>query len=166
MTQVADPLCMFSAIRVFVGGQLCEYFQDRPPLAIMMSRFKPVWRHIQYSMGNHPISPDDGSRLALAAGESRRLIISRPHGFLKQQSGRLFTSSRGRAPAGGTSLGASRPRGGRAPAEIGRPARRLDASPRGRTPGGGIFPFGTAASSALADGRRTSPTRRRRGFGR
>ena len=41
---------MFSAIRVFVGGQLCEDFQELPPLASMISRFKPVWRHIQDSM--------------------------------------------------------------------------------------------------------------------
>ena len=76
---------MFSAIRVFVGGQLCEDFQELPPLASMMSRFKPAWRQIQDSMENHPISPVDGSRLALAAGESRRLIISLPCGLLRQQ---------------------------------------------------------------------------------
>ena len=47
LTPVADPLCMFIAIRVFVGCQLCEDFQELPPLASMMNRFKPVWRQIQ-----------------------------------------------------------------------------------------------------------------------
>ena len=91
LTPIAHPACMFSQARLYLGGQLVETLDENQVLSTLVDRFKPAWRHITDSMENHVINPADGSRLALRANQSRRLIFELPFGLLKQENGFLFT---------------------------------------------------------------------------
>ena len=50
----ADPLAMFTAARLYMGGQLVEDIQELGVVSVMLDYFKPLGRRQDDNMQNHP----------------------------------------------------------------------------------------------------------------
>ena len=87
LTPVAHPMAMFENVRLYIGGQVAENMDNVTVLGNLLDLFKPTTRRLAESLENHPIKNEGNGdeRLAIQAGQTRRVIMELPLGFFKQR---------------------------------------------------------------------------------
>ena len=85
LTPTAHPMAMFENVRLYIGGQVAENMDHVTVLGNLLDLFKPVTRRVAESMENHPLTGNVDERLAIQAGQTRRVIMDLPLGFFKQR---------------------------------------------------------------------------------
>ena len=85
LTPTAHPMAMFENVRLYIGGQVAENIDNVTVLGNLMDLFKPVTRRVAESLENHPLAGNVDERLAIQAGQTRRVIMGLPLGFFKQR---------------------------------------------------------------------------------
>ena len=85
LTPVAHPMAMFENVRLYIGGQVAENMDNVTVLGNLLDLFKPITRRVAESLENHPLGSNVDDRLAIQAGQTRRVIMDLPLGFFKQR---------------------------------------------------------------------------------
>ena len=87
MTPIAPPLAMFSRLRLYVAGVLCEDITEVGALTMLLERMKPAARRLNDSMEAHPMTGatlSDENYAPMAGGTARKVLVDLPFGILKQ----------------------------------------------------------------------------------
>ena len=88
LVPIAHPMSMFTNIKLYAGGQLCENIEELGPLANILDKLKPYVRRVNDSMMSHVIVGGSGhldARTPMAASASRRCILELPLGVFRTQ---------------------------------------------------------------------------------
>ena len=85
LTPTAHPMAMFENVRLYIGGQVAENMDHVTVLGNLLDLFKPVTRRVAESLENHPLTGNVDERLAIQAGQTRRVIVDLPLGFFRQR---------------------------------------------------------------------------------
>ena len=84
LNAIAHPGSMFTTMKLYAGGQLCENIEEYGPLANILDKLKPFNRRVNDSMLSHPLTNVNyDSRTALTGGKSRRCIVELGLGLFK-----------------------------------------------------------------------------------